>query len=284
VPVNDPDETVNGLSPSRRRPSAARVQSVERAAVLLRAVAAATGDEATAPALAEAVGLHRTTTWRILSTLEAQRLVVRDEASGTYALGFGLLDLAGQAGGAALARSARPVLRRLADDSRETAALAVVRDGVLTYVAESTTAAVVAAGWQGRSVSMHGTSTGKVLLAFSPPEDVRPMLGVPHGDDLPRHTPTTITSLAALERELADTRERGYAVCRGEFETSAWGVSAPVLDASGRPVAVVSVWGPGGRLTADRFAPLGELALAAAADIAGRTDPDQTDFDRRNSS
>lgn len=255
---------------SKRHAGSTRVQSVERAAALLRAVAAATGPAASATALAETVGLNRTTTWRILSTLEHQRLVIHDKETGTYSLGFGLIDLAGQAGGAALVLSARVVLQHLAAESRETAALAVVRDGALTYVAEVTAGAVVSAGWQGREVSMHATSTGKVLLAYSEPDDLRMLLRLPRGGRLPRHTPSTITSLSELEQELALTRERGYAVCRGEFESSAWGVSAPVRDAAGRPVAVVSVWGPGERLTEDRFGELGALAVAGAAEIAGR--------------
>ena len=246
---------------------ATHVQSVERAAALLRAVAAATGPEATAVALAGAVGLNRTTTWRILGTLERERLVSHDRETGWYSLGIGLIDLAGQAGGA-LARSARTVLHRLAVRSGETAALALLRDGVLTYVAEATPGAVVSAGLQDRQVSMHATSTGKALLAFSAPEDLRPLLGLSRGGHLPKHTSTTITSLARLEQELAATRLRGYAECRGEFETTAWGVSAPVLDASGRPIAIVSIWGPGDRLGEDRFAELGQRAMAAAAEIA----------------
>ena len=247
-----------------------RVQSVERAAALLRAVAAATGTAGSATALADAAGLNRTTTWRILSTLEQQRFVSYDAETGTYALGFGLIDLAGQAGGAALVSSARLVLQHLAAESGETAALAMVRGGVLTYVAEAAAGAVVAAGWQGREVAVHATSTGKVLLAYSHPADVPLLLGVPRGRRLPRFTPSTITSLTSLEKELALTRERGYAVCRGEFESTAWGVSAPVLDVAGRPLAIVSVWGPSERLTEDRFEELGKLAVAAAADIAGR--------------
>jgi DNA-binding IclR family transcriptional regulator len=88
----------------------------------------------------------------------------------------------------------------------------------------------------------------------------------------PRFTATTITSLVALERELALVHERGYAVCRGEFESSAWGVSAPVLDVAGRPVAVLSLWGPSERLTEDRFESLGALAITGATRIA-RRDP-----------
>jgi DNA-binding IclR family transcriptional regulator len=246
------------------------VQSVERAAALLRAVAAATGPAGSATALAETVGLNRTTTWRILTTLEHERLVTLDRESGTYSLGFGLIDLAGQAGGAALVRSARVVLQHLAAQARETAALAMVRGGVLTYVAEATADAVVAAGWQGREVAMHATSTGKVLLAYSHPADVRLLLGLTRGRRLTQYTTSTITSVTTLEKELALTRQRGYAVCRGEFESTAWGVSAPVLDLAGSPVAVVSVWGPSERLTEDRFEALGTLAIAGAAEIAGR--------------
>ncbi len=258
------------MSSGRVRTAAARVQSVERAASLLRAVAEATGADGTATALGEAVGLNRTTSWRLLTTLEQQRLVRRDETSGTYSLGPGLLDLVDLVSGAALAQVAEDVLRDLALEAQETAALAVVRRGALTYVAEATTDAVVAAGWRGRAVSLHATSTGKVLLAFSPAEDRRTMLGLRDGEALPRHTPTTITSLAALEDELTQVRARGYAVCRGEFESSAWGVSAPVLDLVGRPLAVLSLWGPGERLTADRFDALGPLAVVGAAEIARR--------------
>jgi DNA-binding IclR family transcriptional regulator len=46
------------------------------------------------------------------------------------------------------------------------------------------------------------------------------------------------------------------------------GVSAPVLDAAERPVAVLSVWGPSDRVTVERFPELGSIATTAAAEIA----------------
>jgi len=247
-----------------------RVQSVERAVLLLRAVAAASGTERSVSALAEATGLNRTTTWRILTTLEQQQMVSLDRVAGWYSIGFGIVDLAGHAGGAALTQSAKAVLRRVALETGETAALAVLRDGELTYVVEAAPSAVVSAGWRGRRVPMHATSTGKALLAFSQPDALRVLLRLPSGRALHRHTDTTITSLAGLGDELELTRTRGFGVCRGEFEESAWGVSAPVLDMSGRPIAVVSIWGPRGRLTEARFDALGEVARAAATEIAGR--------------
>ena len=136
----DTQQVSRGATRSRE---ATYVQSVERAAVLLRAVASASGQAATATALAETVGLNRTTTWRLLSTLEHERLVSLDRDTGRYSLGFGLVDLAGQAGDASLARGARVVLQRIAGQTGETAALAVMRDGVLTYVAEAVAGTIV---------------------------------------------------------------------------------------------------------------------------------------------
>lgn len=246
------------------------VQSVERAAALLRAVASASGPDSTATALAAQVGLNRTTAWRILSTLEQQRLVRLDRRTGWYALGFGLIDLAAQAGGDSMVRTAHAVLTRIAEQTGETAALAVMRDGALTYVAEAVAGAIVSVTWQGRPVSLHATSTGKVLLAFSGRDEVRELLDLPFGGRLQRFTSTTITSRAALAGELARTRERGYSECWGEFDESAWGVSAPVLDAAGRPAAVISIWGPPERVTAKRFPVLGRLVVAGAEELAGR--------------
>jgi DNA-binding IclR family transcriptional regulator len=261
-------QAVSSAKPDRRDTPA--VQSVERAAALLRAVAAASGPESTATALAEQVGLNRTTAWRILATLEQQRLVSLDRRTGRYSLGFGLIDLAGQAGGASMVRTAHAVLSRIAGKTGETAALAVMRAGALTYVAEAVAGAIVSVTWQGRPVSLHATSTGKVLLAFSGHDEVRRLLNLPFGGRLQRFTSSTITSRAALAEELERIRERGYSECRGEFDESAWGVSAPVLDSAGRPVAVLSIWGPPERVKPKRFPALGRLVVEGAEELAGR--------------
>jgi DNA-binding IclR family transcriptional regulator len=87
---------------------------------------------------------------------------------------------------------------------------------------------------------------------------------------LERFTETTYTTLAALDEQLAQVRLRGYATCTGEYESSAWGVSAPVVDRSGRLVAVLSIWGPGSRVTEERFDVLGPLVHTAAASLLDR--------------
>lgn len=250
----------DGNAPAR----SARVQSVDRAVALLRAVAAANGSDATVTALAATCGLNRATAWRILTTLEAHGMVVADRETGRFRIGFGVVELAGAASVDALVRAAHPMLERVCLEAGETAALAVLDGQALKYVDEVAPTAIVAATWRGREVPLHATSTGKALLAFCDPADVGRMTG----PKLERFTTTTITSRAKLRAELDLTRERGYGICRGEYESSAWGVSAPVLDSARRPVAILSIWGPANRVTDARFEALGELARDAAARIS----------------
>ncbi len=245
-------------------PRSGRVQSVDRASALLRAVAHAAPAGAPVADLAQQCGLNRATAWRLLATLEDNGLVEREPGSGRYVLGLGVARLASAVGVDGLVRRARPVLERLSATSGETADLAVVRPTGLTYVDEVAPATVMAANWLGRTVPLHATSSGKTWLAWLPPGEAHALLAAP----LARYTDTTITAVPSLDEELALIRSRGFGTCRGEFESQLFGVSAPVLD-DGRPVAVISVWGPSDRIGEARFPELGRLVAEAAAEIAG---------------
>jgi DNA-binding IclR family transcriptional regulator len=236
------------------------VQSVDRAVWLLRATADAGAAGSSTSALGEACGLNRATAWRILTTLESHGLVVSDRASGRWSLGPGLVDIARSAGSEVVLRDVHPVLERLAHQTGETAALAVVRQGVLTYVDDVAPTALVSTSWTGQQASLHATSAGKVLLAWSSEEELARLLP----RRLKRFTSTTITARAALHADLELTRKRGYSTCYGEFDPSVWGVSAPVLDGTGRLLAVLSIWGPSPRVAAERFPTLGAIASEAA--------------------
>jgi DNA-binding IclR family transcriptional regulator len=238
-----------------------RVQSVQRAAALLEAIADS-AEPQTAPDLAERCGLNRSTAWRILATLEDEGLVDRDAATNRYSIGHAIARLAA-AGAEALPRQARPHLEELARRTGETVSLAVPRGLQLVYVDQVQAPHVMAADWLGRAVPLHATSTGKALLAWLPKDETEAFLTQP----LPRFTKSTITDLAKLREEMERVRVRGYAVSRGELEPALWGVSAPVLDRRGRPIAVVSVWGAEGRLRAQGLDELGRAAAATAAAV-----------------
>jgi DNA-binding IclR family transcriptional regulator len=236
-----------------------RIQSIDRAAELLAAVAAAPEPE-TAPALADVCGLNRSTAWRILATLEHHGLVERDPDTSRYRLGVAVLRLAAAAGEEPLVRLAGPILRRLADATGETANVAVARRLELVYADQVQAPHVMAPNWLGHAVPLHATSTGKAFLAALPDSELDALV-------LERFTDTTITDTAALRAELATVRQRGYAISHGELEAALWGASAAALDAAGRPAAVLSVWGADARVR-DRLDALGEHCAAAAAELA----------------
>jgi DNA-binding IclR family transcriptional regulator len=238
-----------------------RVQSVDRAADLLRALAEH-GGPASVPDLADRCGLNRSTAWRILGTLEHHGLVERDPATSRYTVGYAIVALAAAAGHEPLVRRAHPHLRALAEACGETASLAVPRRLQLVYVDQVQAPHVMAPNWLGRPTPLHATSTGKAFLAWLPAAEADAAL--PRA--LERYTDTTLTTRSTLRDELADVRARGYALSRGELEPALWGVSAPVLD-DGRAVAVVSVWGTEARIRAAGVEALGARTAATAGAI-----------------
>jgi DNA-binding IclR family transcriptional regulator len=242
--------------------NAGGVQSVQRAAALLEAIADS-AEPRTAPELAELCALNRSTAWRILATLEEEGLVERE--AGRYSIGHAVARLAAAATDA-LPRIARPHLEELAKRTGETVSLAVPRRLRLVYVDQVQAPHVMAADWLGRAVPLHATSTGKALLAFLPQDEIEAALT----PSLQRFTDRTITDPAELRAELERTKRRGHAVSRGELETALWGASAPIRDREGRPVAVVSVWGAEGRLKSKgRLDELGRAAAGTADTVAG---------------
>lgn len=235
-----------------------RVQSVERATDLLQAVADAAGARATVTELAAATGLNRATAWRILRTLEAKGFVHRDPRTRSFTIGTTVVDLARAAPDDSWTSRAHEVLRTLSLQTRETTALAMLDEGDLRYVDEVNPPDRDHRSWLGTTVDpKHATSGGKVFLAFTDSEAAT-------NGSLPRYTDTTITSRRALDRELAQVRSQGYALCRGEFWSESWGVSAPLLSSDQRLMGALSCWGPATRGEPERFAALGSLVRQAA--------------------
>ncbi len=238
-----------------------RVQSVDRAAALLRAIAAADGGEATAVELAKATGLNRATAWRILQTLELQGLAAHDPRTRKYSIGMGVVDLARAVIPDTLLARAQRVVRELSLQTRETVALALLDETELRYVVEKQPPDSTEPSWLGEGPGpLHATSSGKVVLAYSENIDLE---AVP----LDQLTDTTITSREALYDELALVRLRGYALCRGEHTSDIWGVSVPLMDRDKQLIGTLSLWGPETRGERERFDALGSLAREAAKNI-----------------
>jgi IclR family acetate operon transcriptional repressor len=107
----------------------------------------------------------------------------------------------------------------------------------------------------GSRLPVHATATGKVLLAFSPEEQVAKLLMAP----LQPLTEQTVVDPEQLRRDLARIRQEGIAITVGELEPGFVAVAAPVMDRERQAVAAVSVGGPSLRLTAERLPQLAAM-------------------------
>jgi DNA-binding IclR family transcriptional regulator len=243
-------------------PRAKTIQSVDRAAALIKAIADSPHSP-TVNELAAACDLNRSTTWRLLATLDSHGLIERDPISQRYSLGYAFFRIAAGADVDPLVRRGRPVLEQLARDTGEATNLAVARRFSLLYVDQVDPPHVMAPNWYGRTVPLHATSTGKAYLAYLADEEQEYVLP----RRLERYTKTTVTDRRRLGEQLAAVRRDGYAVCVGELEDSLFGASAPVLSEQGRPVAIVSVWGTEHRLPRERLPEVGRRTVEAAAEL-----------------
>ena len=235
-------------------------QAVDRAARLLTEVVHSPGS-VTFTELAAATGLAKSTTSRLLLALERNGLVRRDEA-GRFRPGEMFVRFAWRGGAeAGLTEVAQVYLDRLGRATGETVNLGVGRGDMVEQIAQVDSVYLIGAtNWLGRSVPLHCSAIGKVLLAFG-------AATLPPGR-LERRTEQTITSRAALETELAAVRQRGYAVIDGELEPGLVAVAAPVFRDGGAVVAALSVSGPGNRLTPSRAADVAVACMAQASALS----------------
>ena len=242
-------------------------QAVLRAIALLKTFSDAQ-PEWSLGQLARAVGLNKTTAYRLLSALESERMLARNPATGAYRLGPEAIALGGRAlRSNDLRFASQGELEDLAQRVGEAASLEILVGNQVMILAEVPSSHLVAT-WQsvGTRFPAHATSTGKLLLAYLSEAERAGILQPP----LARLTEKTITDLDELERQLAQVRAQGFATADGEMEPGYVAVSAPVHNHEGQVVAAVSVGGPNIRLSPQRLPEVISLVEATADRISGR--------------
>lgn len=217
--------------------------------------------------LTEKIGLHKSTTHRLVMVLESHRAVEKNPETGKYQLGSRILAL----GLSALSRLgiqkvAMPHLRRLVMESGETAHVGVMRDNeIISIVNVRSTQALHAPSETGTRHPAHCSSLGKAILAFSPPDEAERFL---KDRKLESFTRNTITSPAMFLKELDAVRRSGFALDDEEREEGLRCLGAPVRNSIGEVVGAVSIAGPVFRISRDRLSSLANLVIDTAAQIS----------------
>lgn len=202
--------------------------------------------------------LPSSTAHRLVADLVASGLLERDDAR-CVRLGIRLWELAGRGSRAlGLRQAALPFMERVQARIREHTQLAVLEQGEALFLERlsSPTAGANITQIAGR-LPLHASSSGLVLLAFSPEDERERLLA----DPLAPVAPETITDADALRTRLSAVRRDGYVVAPGSIEAVSTGVAVPVRRGTGPVIAALSVVLPRGAPTVGA---LDELRSAAA--------------------
>jgi DNA-binding IclR family transcriptional regulator len=222
------------------------IQVIERMMTLLE-VLAHNAQPVALKGLAQASGLHPSTTHRILGALVHDRVVERVDP-GSYRLGIRLLELGNLVKARISVRErALPYMRELHAQTGEAVNLSVRRDDEIVYVERTSSgrALMRVVNIVGARAPLHITAVGKLFLLEDGAEGLR---GYAQRTHLPQFTRNTLTSVGALEKELERIRRNGYAVDNEEAELGVRCIGAGVLDDSGAIVAGLSVSAPADRM------------------------------------
>ncbi|MGO4593285.1 IclR family transcriptional regulator [Leifsonia sp. 2TAF2] len=235
--------------------------------------------------VAQRTGRDKAVISRSLATLAEAGLVVRDSFTMNYRLGPRLYALASRTVDGRLAGLARGALRRVTQNTRETAHLCVLRGGnVLTILSELSPHEFRTTGWEGVTTAAWRTPSGRVLLSDWDEESLATWYAE-HGQDTailgplppsgagisvlpaPPSGKAVVSDFDTLLVELDRIRRTGYALLDEELELGVVGASAPIIDHTGRIVAALNVSAPKVRI-GDRLESLGRYVATSARELS----------------
>ncbi|WNI18760.1 IclR family transcriptional regulator [Actinacidiphila sp. ITFR-21] len=248
-------------------PRSGEVQSVMRAAALLRVVAQSS-DGMGLSDLARETGLNTTTAYRLLKTLCNANLLCRNAAADKYLPGNLLLDLARSSFASSASARVMETLQTLARRTGETAAFGVRgRTGVTVAFSVPSDAPLRFTGGIGRTESFEGSAMGHCLLAFDP--ELRQEV-INSGTHDPGRCSDGADSPHAHAELVGFNR---FAVYDGPPAAGLRQVACPVFDMEGRPMAALEIQGPLSRLSDEAVEAAAIELKAAAESLRGIPDP-----------
>ncbi|MDO5971648.1 IclR family transcriptional regulator [Flavivirga aquimarina] len=195
--------------------------------------------------LAKKTGYNKTTTYRLLSTLEALDIVQKND-NDKYILGLKLFELGNLVSvHKSLRYYSRIPLENIAKEIKETVHFGVLNNSRVLYLNKVESPLGLKVSTQiGSSQDAYCTALGKVLLAFSSTDQISDYL---KHVKLKTCTLNTIVSSDGLLTELKQIREKEYALDMEELELGLICIAIPVFNKDKKIVAGISVSGPSSR-------------------------------------
>lgn len=239
--------------------------SIVKAASILREV----GSSKEGRALMEIVagtGISTTVCFRMLATLERERFVEKDEASGRYKLGLGLIGLARHSLHQQVIVSL--TAKMMADAARDLSdvALLMVPDGdrALCIDRKEGDAPIISLGTTiGSRPPLHCGGGPFAILAFSPDEFVDEYLSRP----LEKPTPHSFIAPKKIRARIQEARARGYTVGDEDLFEHVVAIGVPIFGPNGALLGSMSVGGVKPRFSEKRIKEVGDWLRRAASNL-----------------
>jgi DNA-binding IclR family transcriptional regulator len=220
------------------------------------------------PDIAAALGLSRPTIYRLIERLRQQGWLIQEGHGGEVRLGPAAAQLAAAAMESTTLRDAADLaLSELLTATRETVSLAVPNGLAMVFVHRAKGPHPVGVSAElGVTRPLHCTSVGRAYLAALPDDQCEQVL-----DELVASgtSPVQAADLPALRAILAETRTRGWAQDRREFNISSSCAGAEIRDYTGQPIAAISVAGVAERMDSE-LDHIGPLVRKAADSVSAR--------------
>ena len=218
--------------------------------------------------IAEAVGLHKATAHRIITTLLKYGLIERSSNGSNYKLGVQLLELGYRVNRRMdIRQEALPYINQLGKEVDEAIDLSVFdqRQVLCIEMVQSSHALTIAAS-VGKRLPAHCTAGGKLFLAhFSALQLEEYLL-----DPLRPLTPNSFTDPVLLKEELSRIKKEGYAMDEEELELGVRAVASPIYNHQNKMVASLSIAGPVSRISNDRVKQILPKLMQTTLDISMR--------------
>jgi DNA-binding IclR family transcriptional regulator len=237
-----------------------------------------------ASTIAQALGLPRSTVYKLLGVLTELGFVLHFPEARRYGIGLAAFELSsGFSRQEPLARLGRPILASLVDKIGESAHLAVLHGRDVIYLVEERAprrpALVTDVGVR---LPSHLTASGRALLATLPASQLRALFPDPsafvqraatdpEGERPPAmHPSRTVSSYRELSRLLAEVRAQGYAAEDGDVTEGLASVAVAVRDHTGWPAAGIAVTFARSSVPPERWPELAAAVEHAAAELSRR--------------
>lgn len=196
--------------------------------------------------LSKKMQLSKGAVHKLLTTLESEGFIRKNEKTKQYTLGYTLLEL-----GTKVLKNhdivdfSMPFINNLLTRTNELIVLCV-RDGKdAIYVAKVDSPHPIRFTVESfRRFPLYSTTAARVLLAYQPEAFQDEILAEP----LKTYTTHSFQSVAEIKQNLRKIRECGYEISSNRRNEGVTGIAAPIFDASGQIAASISVIGPSDRV------------------------------------